>query len=232
MELFESEPHYTLIIYSLPIDPKDLALVKKYGEENKVPVISIHSAGFYSYFQIHLPGDFPIVDTHPDSTATTDLRLLKPWPELSKFAEDLTKDIENLSAHEHGHIPYIALLLHYLEKWKESHGQYPSTYKDKKAFGSLVADGARTNNAEGGEENYDEAVAAVMKTILSPSLSSALKEVFDHKPNEVSSADGVIYTWLTYTRWSRAPASGSSPMPLSSFTESTTSFLYRVQFLT
>jgi NEDD8-activating enzyme E1 regulatory subunit len=54
-----------------------------------------------------------------------------------------------------------------------------------------VADGARTNTAEGGEENYDEAVAAVLKTISAPSLSSAVKEVFDHKPNEVSGFSGL-----------------------------------------
>ena len=192
-KLLGSEQKYTLVIYSLPIERQDLALVKKYGEEHKVPLLSIHSAGFYSYFQINLPGNFPIVDTHPDSTATTDLRLLKPWPELSKFAEDITKDIDNLSAYEHGHIPYVALLLHYLEKWKESHGEYPSTYKDKKAFGAFVAAAARTNNAEGGEENYDEAVAAVLKTISAPSLSSAVQEVFDHKPNEVSRAPEVIF---------------------------------------
>ena len=185
-KLLDTEQKYTLIIYSLPIEPKDLAIVKKYGEEHKVPVISIHSAGFYSYFQIHLPGNFPIVDTHPDSTATTDLRLLKPWSALSKYADDLTKDIENLSDHEHGHIPYVALLLHYLAKWKESHGEYPITYKDKKAFGVFVADGARVTNAEGGEENYDEAVAAVLKTISAPSLSNNVKEVFDYTPNEVS----------------------------------------------
>lgn len=167
--------------------------MKKYSEEHKVPLLSIHSAGFYSYFQIHLPGNFPIVDTHPDSTATTDLRLLQPWPELSKFAQHLTTDIENLSAHEHGHIPYIALLLHYLARWKESHGEYPTTYKDKKAFGAFVAAGARTNNAEGGEENYDEAVAAVLKTISAPSLSSAVKEVFDHKPDEVSVAPTIKF---------------------------------------
>ena len=166
--------------------------MKKYGEDHKVPVLSVHSAGFYSFFQIHLPGNFPIVDTHPDSTATTDLRLLKPWPELSKFAEDLTKDIENLSAHEHGHIPYVALLLYYLAKWKETHGEHPSTYKEKKAFGAFVATEARTNNAEGGEENYDEAVAAVLKTIATPSLPSAVKEVFDHQANEVSAASNKL----------------------------------------
>jgi len=172
-------------MYSFPIEPKTLAIVNQYARKHKVPLISIHSAGFYSYFRIHLPGTFPIVDTHPDSTATTDLRLLNPWPELSSFAAKLTTDIDRLDAHKHGHIPYLVLLLHYLAQWNSTHGSLPSTYKEKTAFRSTVADAARTNNAEGGEENYDEAVAAVLKTISAPSLSSSVKEVFDYQPDEV-----------------------------------------------
>jgi amyloid beta precursor protein binding protein 1 len=197
-----------------------------------VPLLSVHSAGFYSYFQIHLPGNFPIVDTHPDSTATTDLRLLTPWPELSKFAEDLTKDIENSSAHEHGHIPYLALLLHYLAKWRESHGEYPGTYKDKKAFGAFVATEARTNNAEGGEENYDEAVAAVLKTISAPSLSSAVKEIFDHQPDEVSVARTIKCASLISSRSRPIQIFGSSLMRSNSSMQSTMNFLCQVQFPT
>ena len=33
-----------------------------------------------------------------------------------------------------------------------------------------------------GEENFDEAVAAVLKTISAPTLSSNVKEVFDYRP--------------------------------------------------
>ena len=176
---------FTLILYSLPIDPATLALVENYGREHQVPLISLHSAGFYSYFRIFLPGNFPIVDTHPDSTATTDLRLLTPWPELSNFATDLTKNIEDLEALEHGHIPYLLLLIHYLKKWKELHGEYPRSYKDKRAFRDLVAAGARTDTPEGGEENFDEAVAAVLKTVSPSSLPSHVREVFDYQPTDV-----------------------------------------------
>jgi amyloid beta precursor protein binding protein 1 len=172
-------------MFTFPISPEDLELIQDYGTKHKVPLISIHSVGFYSYFRINLPGSFPIVDTHPDSTATTDLRLLTPWEELSKFAEDLTKDIENLSPYEHGHIPYVALLLHYLGRWKEEHGSLPATYKEKTAFRDFISAGARTDTPEGGEENFDEAVAAVLKTITSPSLPSAVREVFEYKPSEV-----------------------------------------------
>lgn len=184
-KLLENDAKYTLIIYTYPIEEKDLALVQEYGSKHKVPVISIHSSGFYSYFRTYLPGNFPIVDTHPDSTATTDLRLLTPWEELSEFTEELTSDIDNLSAHEHGHLPYLVILLHFLEKWKAEHGSLPSTYKEKTAFRSLISAGARTDIPEGGEENFDEAAAAVLKTISAPALSSSVKAVFDYEPNEL-----------------------------------------------
>jgi amyloid beta precursor protein binding protein 1 len=184
-QLFDGTIRFTMILYTAPISRSRMELVQNYGQKHNVPVIAVHSAGFYSYFRISLPGNFPIVDTHPDSTATTDLRLLTPWEELSKFAASLTKNIETLSAHEHGHIPYVALLLHYLVQWKQTHGSLPNTYKEKTAFRSTVAAGARTDTPEGGEENFDEAVAAVLKTISSPSVSSSVREVFDYTPNEV-----------------------------------------------
>lgn len=174
-----------MILYTFPIEPQSLALIQDYGNKNQVPLISVHSAGFYSYFQIHLPGSFPIVDTHPESTATTDLRLLTPWEELSKFAEELTKDIVNLNAHDHGHLPYVAIILHYLVEWKKTHGSLPSNYKGKIAFRDIVSAATRTDNAEGGEENFEEAVAAILKTVSAPELSSSVREVFEHKPTEV-----------------------------------------------
>jgi amyloid beta precursor protein binding protein 1 len=75
----------------------------------------------------------------------------------------------------------------YLEKWKASHeGATPKTYAEKKEFGRLVKSGARTSNAEGGEENYDEAEAAVLKSLNPPGiLSSAMDQLFKYTPSEV-----------------------------------------------
>ena len=127
---------------------------------------------------MQLPPQYPIVDTHPDPTSTQDLRLLSPWPELSKYAAKTCGELETLSDHDHGHVPYLLLLLHYLEKWKASHaGQYPGNYKEKTAFRDLVRAGARAHNVEGGEENYDEAVGAVLKSLNPPSLSSGVRDV-------------------------------------------------------
>lgn len=171
-----------MIMYTFPIRPDDLAVLQAYGRQHKTPLVAIHSAGFYSYFRIFLQGAFPIVDTHPDETATTDLRLLTPWPALAEFAKELTKDIDGLDAHQHGHLPYVVILLHYLEWWRETHdGTNPSTYQEKLAFRRLVQEAARRDNPEGGEENFDEAVAAVLKTITPSTLPSSLREVFEYK---------------------------------------------------
>lgn len=147
-----------------------------------IPLFHIHCVGFYSYFSLQLPETFPIVDTHPDPASTQDLRLLDPWPELLEFVRSKTDNLETLSDHDHGHIPYLLLLLHYLDGWKIFHnGKPPADYKEKKEFKSLVEKGARTDNAEGGEENFDEAAAAVLKSLNPPSLPSGLRDVFDHE---------------------------------------------------
>lgn len=170
---------YSLILLTAPIQIKMLSTIRQYAWDHLIPTFYIHSLGFYSQLSVQLPLQYPIVDTHPDPTSTQDLRLLSPWSELSKFAADKCNDLESLSDHDHGHIPYLLLLLHHLEKWKGSHdGKNPDNYKEKTAFRGMVRAGARVKNAEGGEENYDEAVGAVLKSLNSPSLSSGVREIF------------------------------------------------------
>ncbi|KHN99290.1 Molybdenum cofactor biosynthesis, MoeB [Metarhizium album ARSEF 1941] len=179
-ELTASLGPFTVILYTLPLQKDRLCFLESYAERQEIPLFSVHSIGYYSYFTLKLPGRLPIVDTHPGEDATADLRLLNPWSELSMFANRLTKDIDKQPDHDHGHLPLVAILLHYLEDWKDSHGGNPPlTYSDKLAFRNLVASGARRNNPEGGEENFEEAVAAVMKHVTPSSLPSSLKQVFD-----------------------------------------------------
>lgn len=111
----------------------------------------------------------------------------------------MTKDIDTMDNHEHGHLPYVVILLHFLEKWKEIHGDYPKKYAEKNEFRKMVAAGARKNNPEGGEENFDEAFAAVIKTIVPFSLPGSLREVFDYnRVDPVSESFFVGWKRLTY----------------------------------
>lgn len=172
---------YTLIILTGPAREDEVVeTVSKYVAEHSIPFIYIHSIGFYSHFSVQLPTEFPIVDTHPDPASTQDLRLLSPWPELAEYVHEKTDELETLSDHDHGHIPYLVLLLHYLNKWRATNdGEAPKTYKEKTVFREMVKEGARKDNAEGGEENFDEAVGAVLKSLNPLEISSGLREVLD-----------------------------------------------------
>ncbi|KZF19311.1 ubiquitin-like activating enzyme [Xylona heveae TC161] len=171
---------YTLILLVAPIPARLIDIICRTAHQTGTPVFYIHSVGFYAHFSLLLPSAFPIVDTHPDPASTTDLRLLEPWPELSALVEEKARNLDNLSDYEHGHVPYVLLLLYYLERWKKEHnGQVPQNYKQKSEFRELVRKGARTNNPEGGEENFDEAIGAVLKSLHPSKLSSAAMEVFE-----------------------------------------------------
>ena len=174
----ETRKPYTIIVVVSPVSASTLTRISQYSQKHFIPLIYIHSVGFLAQFSLALPPVFPIVETHPDPASTTDLRLLNPWPELSSLVASKTANLQSLSDFEHGHVPYLLLLLHYLDDWKNSHaGNVPQTYQDKVAFRNMLRDGARISNAEGGEENYDEAVAAVLKSLNPPLLPSGVRDV-------------------------------------------------------
>lgn len=209
---------YTLIIAVAPLLPQLLARLADHASAALIPLFYIHSVGFYSHFSIHLPPAYPIVDTHPDSETTSDLRIVRPWPELLQYAEEKTAGLDSMKPEDHGHVPYLALLLHFLEEWKKDHdGAAPSNYKDKTEFRTTVAKAARTDTPEGGEENFDEAVAAVLKLLNPPEVSSAVREIFTAPECLLIRKDSPSF-WvianaigLFYTKYGVLPVPGSVP---------------------
>ncbi|KAL4952681.1 hypothetical protein BDW69DRAFT_167126 [Aspergillus filifer] len=198
-EVLQEEPEFLaqhkLVLVSGPVQHSTLQSLCNSAKTLEIPVLYTRSVGFYSTFSLQLPSVFPIVETHPDPESTQDLRLLNPWPELSAAGASIS-NLDTLDDHQHGHVPYILLLLHYLEKWKASHdGNYPSNYKEKTAFREFVRSSARTNNAQGGEENYDEAVSAVLKSLNPYSLRSSVREIFELEECKQVTAESADF-WL------------------------------------
>ncbi|KAI4167761.1 MAG: hypothetical protein LQ343_006956 [Gyalolechia ehrenbergii] len=188
---------YSLVLFVTPSNPNlNLSLVSRFCNKNAIPLFQIHSVGFFSKFSVQLPDHFPILDTHPDPASTIDLRLLQPWPELHEFMKSKTKDLDTLSDHDHGHLPYLLLLLRFLDDWKQSHdGNPPGDYSEKKQFKTFIESKARTNNPEGGEENFDEAAASVLKSLNKPSLPSGLRTIFAELDNKQLDRDSSNF-WL------------------------------------
>ena len=158
----------------------------------EIPTFFVHSLGFITSIRIYAP-THTIIETHPDSLV--DLRLFNPWPELLELALEETSALDvqesegGMSDFQHGHVPYVLLLLKYLEDWKQSHeGHLPRSYSEKALFKSMVMDRMRTNVPGGSEENYEEAIDAVMKNLRTAELSSGTKEVLsDPKCQDITS---------------------------------------------
>lgn len=204
---------YTLILISCPIPADVLSTIVSAAQQSGVTVFYMHSVAFYSHFSVLLPPAFPIVDTHPDPTSTTDLRLLNPWPSLLQFAHEKTNNILNLSGFELGHIPYVLLLLYYLDEWRSQHnGQAPTSYKDKTAFRDFVKSSGPPE-----EENYNEAVSAVLKTINSPQLLSSVQAVLQAPEVQNLSPTSSSFWYITsainvfYQKHHQLPLPGALP---------------------
>ncbi|KAK2746980.1 hypothetical protein FQN57_002552 [Myotisia sp. PD_48] len=182
LELLKGEtflPSFRLVIVAGPINQSTLQTISEATKQLNIPLIYVHAVGFYGAFSLQLPSIFPVIDTHPDPESTQDLRLTNPWPELLEAVRKID-NLDSMDDHQHGHVPYLLLLLHFLEKWKAGHdGQYPQNYREKSKFRELVRGMTRTSNPEGGEENFDEAVAAVIKSVNPWSLSSGLRAIFE-----------------------------------------------------
>jgi amyloid beta precursor protein binding protein 1 len=57
---------------------------------------------------------FIVIETHPENAS--DLRLDVPFPAILEYVKSF--DFENMDSSEHGHVPFIVILQHFLQVWK------------------------------------------------------------------------------------------------------------------
>jgi amyloid beta precursor protein binding protein 1 len=62
---------------------------------------------------INLPS---VIETHPENAS--DLRLDVPFPALLEYVKGF--DFEKMDSAEHGHVPFVVVLQHYLQVWKST----------------------------------------------------------------------------------------------------------------
>jgi NEDD8-activating enzyme E1 regulatory subunit len=120
-----------------------------------------------------------VVETHPEDVV--DLRLDCPWPELQRLASTL--NLSEMDDFEHGHVPYILILLNFLDQWKQlvtpyynvSNWQHetPPTMKDRKLLNEMLLKEKRNIN----EENFDEAVAASFRACRKTEIPNDIQQI-------------------------------------------------------
>lgn len=132
----------------------------------------VRSAGYLAEFFIQFH-EHQVIESHSDVAPS--LRIDKPFPTLLQHAMSL--DFNTMDPTDHGHIPYVVILVRALQDWKRSHdGKPPKTYEEKKIFKA----GIQAMKVKTDEENFDEAESQAYRcwtdTIVPPSMSSLFSE--------------------------------------------------------
>lgn len=139
--------------------------------QRNIHLVVAQTNGFIGYIRLAIP-EHTIVETHPG--AIVDLRLDRPWPELARLIDGL--DLAGMNDNEHTHVPYIVLLLYFLQRWRTEHdGATPKTGDEKAAFKASIR--AEMRNAD--EDNFDEAIANVWRACSLTHVPSDVRRVFD-----------------------------------------------------
>ncbi|KAK9831545.1 hypothetical protein WJX81_007869 [Elliptochloris bilobata] len=133
-----------------------------------VPLLCVRAYGLVGYLRASLP-EHCVVEAKPDNTIE-DLRLHRPWPELTAFSRCF--DLAAVDDVTHRHVPWAVLLIQALSAWHDAHmGRLPATAEEKTQFRTLLQSWQRS--AAGvpmQEENFDEALAHVRKVFAPPTI--------------------------------------------------------------
>lgn len=133
-------------------------------------LIPVRSAGFLAefYVQFHT---HEVIESHSETSPS--LRIDKPFPALLQAARAL--DFDTMDTTDHGHIPYVYILVRALDDWRAAHdGLPPQTYAEKQEFKSILSAQKRTPD----EENFDEAFAQAYRAWTPTDVPSHLVELF------------------------------------------------------
>ncbi|KAF9552843.1 hypothetical protein CPC08DRAFT_698258 [Agrocybe pediades] len=139
-------------------------------DESYPPLVVVRSAGFLAevYIQYH---EHTVIESHPETAQS--LQIDKPFPALLEYAMGL--DFENMDVTDHGHVPYVIVLVRLLEEWKKTHGgSPPSTYPEKQEFKKTIL--AMRKKAD--EENFEEAEAQAYRVWTPSNVPSEIRDLF------------------------------------------------------
>uniref|UniRef100_A0A8B9SZI5 NEDD8-activating enzyme E1 regulatory subunit n=1 Tax=Anas platyrhynchos TaxID=8839 RepID=A0A8B9SZI5_ANAPL len=145
---------------------------------SNVPLLVCRTYGLVGYMRVIIK-EHPVVESHPDN-ALEDLRLDKPFPELSEHIQSY--DLDHMDKKDHSHTPWIVIVAKYLTKWfNEKSDQLPKSYKEKEAFRQLIRQGIlkNENGIPEDEENFEEAIKNVNSALNTTKVPRCIEEIFN-----------------------------------------------------
>ncbi|KAI5119549.1 hypothetical protein M0805_008535 [Coniferiporia weirii] len=159
-----------IIVHNLSATLLDALSKLLWSDPSLPPLIVVRSAGFLAEFfiQIH---EHTVVDSHPEVAPS--LRIDRSFPTLNEYARSL--DFDGMDATDHGHIPYVVILVRALDEWKVSHdGQPPKTFSERTEFKKTITKMKKKSD----EENFDEAVAQAYRAWTKTGVPPEIEALF------------------------------------------------------
>ncbi|KAG8913827.1 hypothetical protein FRC01_004365, partial [Tulasnella sp. 417] len=154
------------------------------------PLVVVRTSGFLADFGIQLR-EHPIITTHSDNAAS--LRIDKPFPSLLAHAFSLNFD--KMDVTDHGHIPFVVILVRVLQEWKNDHaGKAPNTYAEKQEFKQRIVKMKKKDD----EENFDEAFAQAYKAWTNTIVPSEVEALFNDPSTKNLTADSDPFFHLVH----------------------------------
>ena len=151
--------------------------------ECRVPLMAVRSYGLLGTVRLQL-AQHEIVESKPDSDPY-DLRIANPFPELVEYCSHFALD--EMESMEHGHTPYIVILYHAIQAWRQAHhGALPSNFAEKEAFKQAVKGMARDYSKE---QNYEEAVKEAYRAFATKTLPDDVLDLLVKQERNVLSAE-------------------------------------------
>lgn len=158
------------MIIATNVAEKEMIALSDICEKINKTVIYVQSRGLCGIFRIQAP-EHTIIETHPENVV--DLRLGCPFKQLSAHVDGY--DLDKLDQTDHGHVPFVVVMLKYLNIWKETHGgEPPKNYSERNEFKNLIKSGMKTAD----EENFEEAIANVWRLSSSDTVTSNVRDIF------------------------------------------------------
>ena len=144
------------------------------GDDLGIAIIILRSYGMIGYLRQYKK-EHTCIQSKPADKQLDDLRLAHPFEALQKYA--LEFDSEQLNLMEHGHVPYVIILIKALHKWKEVHeGKLPSSFEEKDEFKAIIRGMARNFSKE---LNYEEAIQNAFKAFSYEAVPFEIQEILD-----------------------------------------------------
>lgn len=173
--ILQAEPNFfskfTVVIAT---NLEEATLLKLAGKlwDQKVPLLFCRAYGMVGYMRLQFT-DRAIIESRPENEFH-DLRLDRPFPALKAYSDSVR--LETLTDTEHAHVPFVVLLLKYLDSWKmQNGGEIPKNMKEKNILKDEMSKGMRKND----EENFEEAVRAVNRSISKTTIPGEIRAILE-----------------------------------------------------